>query len=72
MHVQISPPNMYARPAITERECEERGREGASMRFHCAFIGCVFANMPLTAATPVAAICIIFAIWYNKLKVGVS
>jgi hypothetical protein len=51
---------MYALPATTESECDERGKGGASIRDHLAFIGCVGWNSPLTAATPVAAISIIF------------
>ena len=35
----ISPPNMYARPAITEREWEEQGTGGLSIRCHFAFRG---------------------------------
>lgn len=57
----ISPPNMYARPAMTLRECEERGRGGALTRSHFALMGWVDWKRPRTAAAAVAAVSIILA-----------
>lgn len=51
----ISPPKIYARPAITERECDERGSWMVLMRSHFALTGCVGLKRPRTAAATVAA-----------------
>ena len=58
----ISPPKMYARPAMTEMLCEERGSGGVSIFSHFALMGCVFWKRPWMIFDAIAAVSIIFAV----------